>query len=599
MRRAFAITAMLLAGLAGQSLASGYIARGGGFELGPEDLRFEVYKLGPTYTFDGSYEARKILVDHLAARFFLAESAEARGYGGDDFAVTLKAAEATAVGETYRKWKIEKSVRVPRAESKQVLEKLDRKIHVKQLTFAVYPIAQDVLARLDAGEAFDDVAAGLAGRDDVRFEDHGVKIWRDFDRSLATALFNLEIGQVSRIIKSKTGYEIYYMAGDEAWDTDQELIYLRSKRFVRWLREADLAERERAELSRLYGVSYSGPGLAAAMKAFTISFKSEMPPDTLLAPTLVTYRVRGDSVGYSVGYFFNYYWSLPQQSQPYIGDYHSIEEFALGAVIPELEIAAGYDVGLERTREVIWSVKKAREEALVPSMENEFRSQVLLGPNDALAYFEEHRSQMVSPATYRVRRILVDSREAAESILAEIRAGRDFGEVAAERSRDSYSSPKGGDLGTLTVGVFAQYDSVAAGLRPGEVSRTFASGEGFEVLKLEERSESRPLTFEESRAYIENTITEERANKHLSDWVNQSRIRGGYAMNDALLRTIDLPEQAWKASVAKGRAGEEGEEGEEEIAPAAGGAGAEKAPAASGEKEKRRAARRKMIKKQG
>ncbi|MFZ1946340.1 MAG: peptidylprolyl isomerase [bacterium] len=597
MRGASAIIVVLLAGLAGQSLAAGYIARGGGFDLGPEDLRFEVYKLGPTYNFDGTYQARRALVDHLAARFFLAESAEARGYGEEDLAATVRAAEATAVGEAYRKWKIEKSVRVPRSESKQVIDKLDRKIHVKQLTFAVYPIAQEALAELDGGKPFDSVAAGLAGRDDVRFEDHGVKIWRDFDRGLATALFDLEVGEVSRIIKSKAGYSIYCLVGDEPWDTDQELIYLRSKRFVRWLREADLVEKEKAELSRLHGVTYLEPGLAAAIKAFALSFRGEVPPDSLLGPALVTYRIRGEAVSYPVGYFFSYYWSLPPESQPYLGDYHAIEEFALGALMPELEIAAGYDLGLERTREVVWSVKKAREEALVPRMEDEFRRRVALGPNEVVAYFAEHRSELISPATYRVRRILVDSREAAEGVLAEISAGRNFADVAGERSQDSYSAAKGGDLGSLTAGVIAEYDSVVAGLRPGEVSRPFATNQGFEVIKLEERAESRPFTFEEARTYIENTVTEARANEILSDWVDAAKAGSGYATNDALLATIDLPEQAWKAGVAKEAAAEEG--GQEISAPGAAGGDAGKAAPSATDAEKRRAARRKMIKKQG
>jgi hypothetical protein len=597
MRRAFAIIVVLLAGQAGQSFAAGYIARGGGFDLDPEDLRFEVYKLGPTYEYDGTYQARKTLVNHLATRFFLAESAEARGYGEEDLASTVKAAEATAVGEAYRKWKIEKSVRVPRAESRQVLDKLDRKIHVKQLTFAVYPMAQEALAEMDGGKAFDEVAAGLAGREDVRAEDHGVKIWRDFDRSLATALFDLKVGEVSRIIDGKTGYSIYYLAGDEPWDTDEELIYLRSKRFVRWLREAELKERERAELSGLYGATCLEPGLAAAMRAFAIAFKGEMPPDSLLGATLITYRVRGETVSYPVGYFFSYYWSLPAESQPYIGDYHAIEAFAVSTVTPELEIAAGYDLGLDRTREVIWSVKKAREDVLVPTMEERFRRQVSLGPDDAMAYFNEHRSELVSPGSYRVRRILVDSREAADGVLAEIRAGRDFADAAREKSLDSYSAPKGGDLGSVNVGMLAQYDSLVSGMKLGEVSRPFATSQGLEIIKLEERAESRPFTFEEARAYIENTVTEERANKLLSDWANASKARSGYAMNDALLKTMDLPEPAWKAGLAKESAVDEGVQ--EISAPAATGGEAGKPAASNTDKEKRRAARRKMIKKQG
>lgn len=527
------------------------IAEGGGFVLTPEDLRFEVENIGPSYEFDGTYEDRTALVAHLAARYFLAEEAMRRGYGGSDLADAMATGEATAVGEAYKKWKIEKRVRVPRIESKRLLGDLDRKIHVKELLFAVYPVAEEALADLKTGKSFDSIVESAAGREDIKFVDHGVKMWKEFDRTLSTILFQLAVGEHTGIINGQTGYSIYYVAGAEAWGADPRLIYLRSKRVVRWSQEARLAEQAREELRRKYRVRFYQDGVRAALQCFAMAFTNQMPPEDLFNVNMVTYVVKGKEVTYNAGYFFNYYWSLPPASQPYVGDMHAIEEFGVDTILFELQTAAGYDLGLARIREVVWNVKKAREEFLIPKIEEAFGLQTEVSESDLTTYYNEHQSELRTRRIYRIRRILLDSGESAALVLSEVRSGKDFGAIAQQMSLDTYSAPKGGDLGYVETGMFGLYDSLTAGRSPGDVIGPFTSSQGTEIIKLEEQTPPRPMSFEESRAYIEGAVKNERTNQLLSAWVESQEKEVGFSINLEVLRKIDLPEPAWKASLAK------------------------------------------------
>jgi hypothetical protein len=202
MRNAVLVLAVAVLGVAQPGFSRGLVAEGGGFALTPENLRFEVRKLGPSYTYDGTYDARKTLVGLLTSRFFLAESALARGYGDEGLAEAVSSAEAEAVGEAYRTWRIEKAVRVPRAESKQVQAKLDRKLRVEEMVFSDYRDAAGALKRLEGGESFDQMAASLAGAPGVMVRDPGWRVWRDFERSLAVQVFNLRVGQTTGITRS-------------------------------------------------------------------------------------------------------------------------------------------------------------------------------------------------------------------------------------------------------------------------------------------------------------------------------------------------------------------------------------------------------------
>jgi hypothetical protein len=287
-----------------------------------------------------------------------------------------------------------------------------------------------------------------------------------------------------------------------------------------------------------------------------------MPPEDLLKTTMVTYEVKDEPVSYTVGYFFNYFWSLPEVSRPYVGDLHGIEQLALDAIIFDLEAAAGQELGLDRSRDVIWAAKKAREEFLIPRIEESFKAEVQVGDEEIAAYYDTHHSELHTPFTYRARRILVATESEADQILRELRAGKDFAQLATEKSIDPVSGPKGGDLGTLEAGMFAVYDSIAKAIRPGEISGAFSTPSGVEILKIEEESVPRELAFDEVRDYIRQTLQRDKANVLLQRWVSDKETSVGYWINAPLLAKLQLPEPEWKGTVAR-----EIEESEETQAP--------------------------------
>ena len=79
----------------------GTIASGGNFVLRVDDLRREVSNLGPESKYKDTAEGRLAVVNKLAARSYLADEAERRGYGGDDLEQVVKNAEAEVSGEVH------------------------------------------------------------------------------------------------------------------------------------------------------------------------------------------------------------------------------------------------------------------------------------------------------------------------------------------------------------------------------------------------------------------------------------------------------------------------------------------------------------------
>ncbi|MGD9141305.1 MAG: peptidylprolyl isomerase [bacterium] len=522
------------------------VVKCGDFELTVDDLRFEVTQLGPSYRFDDSYDARLKLVENICARYILAEEAGILDMGEEAEQARIDA-ERTAVGESYNMWKIENAVRVPRISSLKWREKLDRSLHIMDITFRSMGLAEEAMQDMMSGATYEDLEKSYAGEEGVIFNDIGNKVWRDIDRSLTKHVFPLEVGQFSTIVSLPDGYHIFYLADAHELGVQNEVLYLRAKKFDRWIKEERAKRANQRELVDRYDFEPDSDGIEAAMEAFAIAFEGQRAPEELLEKPVATYT--GGRV--TVADLFALYFNSPPDARFYPGDAYALMKAAWEVAVPEIYVMAGYDMRLDNLYEVKWVAEKARQDYLVPQMEDYFRSQIDVTDADIEQYYAERHEDLKTPVTYWASRILVENQIEVNRVMAELNAGADFAEVAEKYSHDSYTASKGGDMGPVNMGIVAVYDSVIAGLKPGEVSGPFETKSGTEFLKLREIAGGEYLTLEEAIPYIEMFIRNQSANDMLAEVVENRKEEIGFFLNEDVLAGVWLPEPGWRENMAE------------------------------------------------
>lgn len=156
----------------------------------------------------------------------------------------------------------------------------------------------------------------------------------------------------------------------------------------------------------------------------------------------------------------------------------------------------------------------ARADELQNSEEFQRRADYLIERALRRAYFVELAEQAVTDETIaaaydtyladnppgdevRARHILVESEEEALALVDELNGGKDFAELAQEKSTGP-TGPNGGDLGYFTQGQMVPvFEDAAFSLEVGQISAPVQSQFGWHVIKLEDRRPETPPTLEQ------------------------------------------------------------------------------------------------------
>ncbi len=160
---------------------------------------------------------------------------------------------------------------------------------------------------------------------------------------------------------------------------------------------------------------------------------------------------------------------------------------------------------------------------------NEVDRSIVIDEAEVVRYYREHPQEFVEPEAFKLRGIYLASegtgREDLEArrqaILDRAKAGGDFAALAGELS-DSPLKENQGDLGLIEKGHLDKTLAQAVEkLKPGEISSWVQAKNGWYLLKLEEKRESRPKAFEEVKKDVEQKLFLEQRGKKLDDYLKQ------------------------------------------------------------------------------
>jgi len=151
---------------------------------------------------------------------------------------------------------------------------------------------------------------------------------------------------------------------------------------------------------------------------------------------------------------------------------------------------------------------------------------------DLRGAYEKSKSRLEVPEKRHARHILVTGKDdaaalaQAQQVLAQAKAGKDFGELAKQYSQDPGSAHNGGDLGWAERSSFvAPFADALFGMAVGEIKGPVKTQFGYHIIRLDEVQAGKSKSFEEARSDLEAQLRRDRATDRFGEVQEQLQAR--------------------------------------------------------------------------
>ncbi|PUE33031.1 peptidylprolyl isomerase [Limnohabitans sp. Jir61] len=166
--------------------------------------------------------------------------------------------------------------------------------------------------------------------------------------------------------------------------------------------------------------------------------------------------------------------------------------------------------GLDATPEYKTQIELARQTILIRELFNEFQKTSAVTDADVQAEYDKFVAAN-GGKEYRARHILVETQAQADAILASLKKGGKFEDIAKKQSKDPGSGANGGDLDWAAPGNYVkEFSEAMVALNKGQVSAPVQSQFGFHIIRLDDVREAQLPALADVKPQIVQQMTQQR-----------------------------------------------------------------------------------------
>ena len=166
--------------------------------------------------------------------------------------------------------------------------------------------------------------------------------------------------------------------------------------------------------------------------------------------------------------------------------------------------------GLDASEEYKSQIELARQTILIRELFAEFQKTAAVTDADVQAEYDKFVAAN-GGKEYRARHILVETQAQADAILASLKKGGKFEDIARKQSKDPGSGANGGDLDWAAPGNYVkEFSDAMVALSKGQVSAPVQSQFGFHIIRLDDVREAQLPPLADVKPQIVQQMTQQR-----------------------------------------------------------------------------------------
>ena len=181
--------------------------------------------------------------------------------------------------------------------------------------------------------------------------------------------------------------------------------------------------------------------------------------------------------------------------------------------------------GFDKNAEVKQQIDLARQQIVVQALAQDYVAKNAVSDAEIKAEYDRYKAQ-AGDKEYRVRHILLETEAEAKDVIAKLKGGAKFEELA-KKSKDSGTASSGGDLDWATPSSFPKpFADGFVSLTKGSVSPTpVQTPNGFHVIKLDDTRAAKLPTMEDVKPQIADSLRQKKLQAYQAQLVKNATIK--------------------------------------------------------------------------
>jgi peptidyl-prolyl cis-trans isomerase C len=232
---------------------------------------------------------------------------------------------------------------------------------------------------------------------------------------------------------------------------------------------------------------------------------------------------------------------LPPYVKPMVQSPEGKKEMLNRLSDSELILEQAKKDGIDKSKEVTDRFEDLRKALIIQTyLKKKVEQEAQISDADLKKFYDENKDKFKSGEQVRASHILVKNEKEADEILAQLKGGASFEELAKKYSTDS-TAAKGGDLGWFSKGAMVpEFDKVVFGLKEGQISGVVKTQFGFHIIKVTGQRPAGIRSFDEVKDQIKSTLLPNKQQEILKNILEDMKKNAKVSIKEDVLKDLDL-----------------------------------------------------------
>ena len=194
-------------------------------------------------------------------------------------------------------------------------------------------------------------------------------------------------------------------------------------------------------------------------------------------------------------------------------------------VLREVVVQEAEKMGLPKQKDIQDEIEINRQNVLIRAVLGDYLKKHPITDAQIKAKYDQFTKTFGS-TEYEADHILVPTEKQADDIIAQLKKGANFADLAKKYSKDTGSAANGGSLGWSTPGNYVPpFADALTKLKPGQYTTTPVKTQfGWHVIKLDQTRPAKPPAMEQLRPQIVQELQRETIQKYQQELLAAAKI---------------------------------------------------------------------------